>query len=58
MENEILIITIKVNMLQVYTHTKRLLPKESVSLFEIPPGLIPGDYQHLQLELTRKGGDQ
>ena len=57
MPTETLVFTVRVDNIRVYFTEIPLLFKATVSVFEIPPGLIRGDYKDLRVEIKRKGGE-
>lgn len=57
MEGELLVFTVRVDMIQVYTFEMHPVTDWGTAKFEIPPGVIKGDYKHLQIEVEKKGGE-
>lgn len=56
MKKEIWVITIRVNMGWVFSDAIHPIAPGSVAIINIPKGIIPPDYEHLQIEIERKEG--
>lgn len=57
MEEVTLLFVVKVNLIKVYEFKITTVTNWGTAIVEVPPGLIDHAYQHLQIEVTKKGGN-
>lgn len=52
------VITLRVNMIDVFSYEIDPVPPGTVTYVQVPPDLIYGGYEHLQIKVERKRGKE
>ena len=54
MKEEILVITIRQDFKIVFKHEITFYEYNIIGITEVPPGIVMGEYRHMQIEVERK----
>lgn len=54
MKDETLVIIIREDFHEVFNYEIQLEPPGTTHIIQVPPGILSGDYRHMQIEIIRK----
>jgi len=57
MKGEKLLVVVRVDLIDVFNYEIRPVQDWGALYVEVPPGVIPNDYKHMQIEIYRSGDE-